>query len=81
MRQPYRKLNVDERRISAAMFQAKATKTKITEMLRRDRSTICREIKRNWRHDTDVPQADGYWNVSLTMWDILNCLVSLRRAG
>ncbi len=51
MRQPYRKLNLDERRILAQMLQAKATKTQIAKTLRRDRSTIHREIKRNWWHD------------------------------
>ena len=40
------------------MLQAKATKTQIAKTLRRDRSTIHREIKRNWWHDEDVPQAD-----------------------
>lgn len=59
MRQPYRKLNLDERRILAQMLQAKATKTQIAKTLRRDRSTIHREIKRNWWHDEDVPQAIG----------------------
>ena len=42
MRRPYRKLNLDERRILATMLQAKATKTKIAETLGRDRSTIIR---------------------------------------
>ena len=64
MRRPYRKLNLDERRILATMLQAKATKTKIAEVLGRDRSTIHREIKRNWWHDDEVPQADGYWHVT-----------------
>ena len=64
MRRPYRKLDLDERRILATMLQAKATKTKIAETLGRDRSTIHREIKRNWWHDTEVPQADGYWHVT-----------------
>ena len=64
MRRPYRKLNLDERRILATMLQAKATKTKIAETLGRDRSTIHREIKRNWWHDEEVPQADGYWHVT-----------------
>ena len=62
MRRPYRKMNLDERRILATMLQAKATKTKIAEVLGRDRSTIHREIKRNWWHVEDVPQADGYWH-------------------
>ena len=38
MRRPCRKMNLDERRILAAMLQAKATKTKIAEVLGRDRS-------------------------------------------
>ncbi|MCZ0964228.1 helix-turn-helix domain-containing protein [Paracoccus sp. EF6] len=46
------------------MLQAKVPKTKIAAMLGRDRSTITREIKRNWWHDKDVPQADGYWHVT-----------------
>ncbi|WP_394199099.1 IS30 family transposase [Litoreibacter albidus] len=64
MRRPYRKLTLDERRILATMLQAKATKTKIAEVLGRDRSTIHREIKRNWWHDEEVPQAAGYWHVT-----------------
>ncbi|TNE63192.1 MAG: hypothetical protein EP336_18005 [Rhodobacteraceae bacterium] len=59
MRRPYLKLNLDERRILATMLQAKATKTKIAETLGRDRSTIHRDIKRNWWHDDEVPQAAG----------------------
>ena len=67
MRRPYRKLNLDERRILETMLQAKSTKTKIAETLGRDRSTIHREIKRNWWHDTEVPQADGYWHMTAQM--------------
>ena len=33
MRRPYRKLNLDERKILVTMLQAKATKTKIAETL------------------------------------------------
>lgn len=64
MRRPYRKLSLDDRRILAAMLQAKVTKTKIAEVLGLDRSTIHREIKRDWWHDEEVPQADGYWHVT-----------------
>lgn len=64
MRRPYRKLHSDEHRILATLLQAKATKTRIAETLGRDRSIIYREIKRNWWHDTEVPQADGYWHVA-----------------
>lgn len=64
MRRLYHKLTLDERRIFATMLQAKVTKTKIAKTLGRDRSTIHREIKRNWWHDDEVPQADGYWHVT-----------------
>ena len=64
MRRPYRKLNLDERRILATMLQAKATKTKIAEVLGRDRSTIHREIRRNFYHDAELPQLNGYHAVS-----------------
>ena len=64
MRRLYHKLTLDERRILATMLQAKVTKTKIAKTLGRDRSTIHREIKRNWWHDDEVSQADGYWHVT-----------------
>lgn len=49
------------------MLQAKVTKTKLAETLGRDRSTIHREIKRNWGHDDEVPRADGYWHMTAQM--------------
>jgi IS30 family transposase len=64
MTRTFTNLSLDERRVLAQMLQAKATKTKIAEVLGRDRSTIHREIKRNWWRDEDVPQADGYWHVT-----------------
>lgn len=64
MRRPFTNLTLDERRVIARMLQAKVPKTKIAQMLGRDRSTITREVKRNWWHDKDVPQADGYWHVT-----------------
>ncbi|MCW1949786.1 MAG: helix-turn-helix domain-containing protein [Octadecabacter sp.] len=64
MGRPYCNLNIDERKILARMLEAKATKTKIAEVLGRDRLTIHREIKCNWWHDDEVPQADGYWHVT-----------------
>ncbi|MFD1727452.1 helix-turn-helix domain-containing protein [Rhizobium viscosum] len=32
--------------------------------LRRDRSTIYRELRRNYWHDREVPLAQGYWHVT-----------------
>ena len=60
MRRPFTNLTLDERRVISRMLQAKVPKAKIAAMLGRDRSTITREVKRNWWHDKDVPQADGY---------------------
>ncbi|QIE43147.1 hypothetical protein G5B39_13990 (plasmid) [Rhodobacteraceae bacterium SC52] len=39
----------------------------IPEVLGRDRSTLPREVKRNWWHDEDVPQADGFWHLTAQM--------------
>ncbi|WP_207470567.1 IS30 family transposase [Paracoccus fontiphilus] len=64
MRRPFTNLTLDERRVIARLLQAKVPKTKIAQMLGRSRSTITREVKRNWWHDKDVPQADGYWHVT-----------------
>jgi len=60
----FRQLNMNERRIIAQMLQAKAGLAQIATVLGRDRSTVHREIKRNWWHDKEVPQADGYWHVT-----------------
>lgn len=64
MRRRFTNLSLDERRMIARMLQAKMPKSQIAQMLGRDRSTITREIRRNWWHDTDVPQADGYWHMT-----------------
>ncbi len=32
--------------------------------LRRDRSTICRELRLNFWHDREVPIAEAYWPVT-----------------
>ncbi|MTH80358.1 IS30 family transposase [Paracoccus aestuariivivens] len=64
MRRPLTNLTLDERRVIASLLQAKVPKTRIAAMLGRDRSTITREIKRNWWHDKEVPQADGYWHMN-----------------
>jgi len=67
MRRPYRKFSLDARGVLAQMLHVKATNTKIAEALGRDRSTIHREIRRNWWHDDKAPQADGYWHVTAQM--------------
>ena len=67
MRRPFTNLTLDERRVVAQMLQAKAPTAKIAQALGRDRSTITREIRRNWWHDVEVPQADGYWHMTAQM--------------
>lgn len=64
MRRAFTNLTPDERRTIARLLQAKTPRTRIADILGRDRSTIRREIKRNWWHDSEVPQADGYWHVA-----------------
>ncbi|MCR9243308.1 MAG: helix-turn-helix domain-containing protein [Rhodobiaceae bacterium] len=64
MRRSFTQLSQDERRILGQLLQKQTTKTRIAEILGRDRSTIHREIKRNWWHDTEIPEADGYWHTT-----------------
>lgn len=61
MRRPFTNLTPGERRTIAKLLQGKMPRTRIADILGRDRSTIRREITRHWWHDSDVPQADGYW--------------------
>ena len=55
MRRPFTNLTLDERRVVAQMLQAKVPTAKIAQALGRDRSTVTREIRRNWWHDVEVP--------------------------
>lgn len=43
--------------------QYKVSQSEIARCLGRDRSTIHREIKRNFWHDKEYPLAEGYWHV------------------
>ena len=54
-------LNIEERKILARLLHHKTRIAEIARVLSRHRSTIYREIRRNWWHDVEVPQADGYW--------------------
>jgi len=64
MRRTFTQLTQDERRTLAQLLQKKTPKTQIAEILGRDRSTIHRELKRNWWHDAEIPEADGYWHTT-----------------
>lgn len=64
MARSFVQLSLDERRIIARMHEKKISQAEIARTLRRDRSTICRELRRNFWHDHEVPIAEGYWHVT-----------------
>ena len=57
----YVHLGLEERRRIHHLREAKVPVAEIAADLGRHRSTIHREIARNWWHDVEVPQAEGYW--------------------
>jgi IS30 family transposase len=57
-------LTLSERRIIAGMLQRKISVAQIAVQLGRHRSTIHREIGRNFWHDPEVPMATGYWRMN-----------------
>ena len=57
-------LTLSERRIIAGMLQRKISVAQIAAQLGRHRSTIHREIGRNFWHDVEVPMATGYWHMN-----------------
>ena len=64
MARSFVQLSLDERRIIAHMHEKKISQAEIARALCRDRSTICRELRRNFWHDPEVPIAEGYWHVT-----------------
>ena len=54
-------LGLEERRRISRLREAKVPVAEIAAVLGRHRSTIYREIARNWWRDAEVPQAEGYW--------------------
>ncbi len=57
-------LSLEERRQLARLHESKLSVDEIARVLGRHRSTIYRELRRNWWHDVEVPQAEGYWPVT-----------------
>ena len=57
----YVHLGLEERRRIHRLREVKVPVAEIAAALGRHRSTIHREIARNWWHDAEVPQAEGYW--------------------
>jgi IS30 family transposase len=47
-------LSLDERRIISRIHEKKISQAEIARTLRRDRSTICRELQRNFWHDREL---------------------------
>src|SRR5918994_3221838 len=63
---PYTHVSLAERREIARMHAAKIPIRVMAERLQRHRSTIYREIKRNWVHDEE-PLYRGYYHVAADM--------------
>lgn len=61
---PFVHLSLEERRQLARLREQKIAIDEIARRLGRHRSTIYRELRRNWWHDAEVPQAKGYWPVT-----------------
>ncbi len=57
-------LSIEERRIISSLLQRKVGIGQIAAQLGRHRSTIQREILRNFCHDPEVPMATGYWHMT-----------------
>lgn len=64
MARSFAQLSFDERRIIARLHEKKISQAEIARTIRRDRSTVCRELKRNFWHDRVVPAAEGYWHLT-----------------
>ena len=56
--------SLDERRIIAQMNEKKISQAEIARRLGWDLSTICRELRRNFRHDQEVPITEGCWHAT-----------------
>lgn len=57
----YGHLTLVERRLIFRLWEAKAGIRQIAERLGRHRSTICREVRRNWYDDAEAPRMSGYF--------------------
>lgn len=60
----FAQLSLDERRVVARMREQNISQSEIARVLGRNRSTICRELRRNFWHDAGLPIAEGYWPVT-----------------
>lgn len=61
---PHIELDLAERRQFFALMDRKLSMSDIAVIMRRHRSTLYRELKRNFWHDDSIPEATGYWPVT-----------------
>ncbi|MCR4266303.1 IS30 family transposase [Nitratireductor sp. ZSWI3] len=54
-------MSFEERKTISRMREQKCSQSEIARRLGRDRATISREIRRNYWHDREFPDAYGYW--------------------
>ena len=64
MARSFTQLSLQERRTIARLQEQKIRQSEIARHLGRDRATICREIRRNYWHDRELPEATGYWAIA-----------------
>jgi transposase, IS30 family len=57
----YGHLTLDERGLVFRLREAKLGVRRIAERLGRHRSTIYREVRRNWHRDVETPEISGYF--------------------
>ena len=57
-------LNLAERRTIEDLLHLKVNVTEIARRINRHRSTVYREIKRNFYKDEELPQLDGYYGMN-----------------
>ena len=60
----HRKFTLEDRRIISRMIEAKARISEIAEAVQKHRSSVYREIKRNYWHDDEYPIISGYWHMT-----------------
>jgi len=58
------KFTLEDRRIISRMVEAKARVSEIAEAVKKHRSSVYREIKRNYWQDDEYPITSGYWHMT-----------------
>jgi len=76
----YPRRSLEERRKLAKLLEANIPVKEIADSLRRAPSTIYREIRRNFYHDEEPPQLNGYHAVNAQDRQLAKFL-SRRRRG